>query len=122
MYSLAISFLPRLTWLGQSVSARQRLLSQVNPDVVGDAVACAIELSDLPLAIELLEQGRSIFWAQLLQFRTELIALQTLGSDIVDQLYQTDRKLEQSTLLVSVAIPRKPFKTITDLLNDGRNS
>ena len=83
-YSEAIALLPQLSWLGQSASVRQELLTRVDPNIVGDAAACAIELGDLPMAIELLEQGRSIFWAQLLQFRMELTHLQAVDSSLAD--------------------------------------
>ncbi|WP_395292257.1 CHAT domain-containing protein [Kitasatospora hibisci] len=62
--------LPRLADRGLSRDSRLAQIAQV-PLLASDAAAAAIAVGDLPGAVRLLEQGRSVIWSQLLQTRTD---------------------------------------------------
>ena len=70
-YSTLIDLLPRVVWLGRTVEQRYQDISSIG-DAVAEAAAAAISLGEPNLALEWLEQGRSIVWGQILQLRTPL--------------------------------------------------
>jgi tetratricopeptide (TPR) repeat protein len=84
-YKQAIDLLPRVAWHGASVGARHHALSKAG-NVVCDAAAHAIQLGDPRLAVELLEQGRSVVWGQMLQLRTPLDDLRISNKEFAERL------------------------------------
>ncbi|MFJ5779279.1 CHAT domain-containing protein [Streptomyces sp. NPDC093094] len=74
-YRTAIEhLLPRLADRGIPRASRLAQIAQL-PLLAGDAAAAAISADDLPGAVRLLEQGRSVIWSQLMQTRTDRTAL-----------------------------------------------
>ncbi|MFE1437452.1 CHAT domain-containing protein [Streptomyces sp. NPDC058739] len=74
-YRTAIEdLLPRLADRGIPRASRLAQIAQL-PLLAGDAAAAAIAAGDLPGAVRLLEQGRSVIWSQLMQTRTDRGAL-----------------------------------------------
>ncbi|KAF8123155.1 CHAT domain-containing protein [Boletus edulis] len=67
-YSIAINLLPQLAWIGLSLTHRYAELKR-GADVVREAAAAALDSGFPELAVEWLEQGRSIVWGELLQLR-----------------------------------------------------
>jgi hypothetical protein len=76
-YSALIDLLPRLIWLGRTVEQRYNNIPDIG-DAITDAAAAAIHFSRFDLALEWLEQGRSIVWGQMLQLRPPLENLRQL--------------------------------------------
>ena len=70
-FSTLIELLPRVVWLGRTVEQRYKDIPALG-DAVVDAVAAAVHLGEFNLALEWLEQGRSIVWGQMLQLRSPL--------------------------------------------------
>jgi hypothetical protein len=70
-YAQAIALLPLEAWHGLSQRARQQHLTR-RPGLASDAAACAITAGHPEHAVTLLEQGRSVLWAQALQLRGDL--------------------------------------------------
>ncbi|KAJ7263842.1 CHAT domain-containing protein [Mycena rebaudengoi] len=72
-YSAAFHLLPEILWIGSTVSVRQDVNMRINvSQVTSDAISACIDSLNLPLAIELLEQGLATTFQQLLQLKTNL--------------------------------------------------
>ncbi|KAJ7266170.1 CHAT domain-containing protein [Mycena rebaudengoi] len=72
-YSAAFHLLPEILSIGSSVSVRQDVNIRINvSQATSDAIAACIDFSNLPLAVELLEQGLGTTFQQLLQLKTNL--------------------------------------------------
>jgi tetratricopeptide (TPR) repeat protein len=67
-YSIAVSLLPELAWIGLSLTNRFYELMR-GDDVVREAAGVALDSGLLETAVEWLEQGRSIVWGELFQLR-----------------------------------------------------
>lgn len=65
-------------------------------NAVAEAAAAAISLGKPNLALEWLEQGRSIVWGQILQLRTPLNDLHQRHPDAADELERVSRALESA--------------------------
>jgi tetratricopeptide (TPR) repeat protein len=96
-YSAAISLLPQVAWIGQSATSRQQLLSQEPSRLATDAAACAVAQGDLERAIELLDQGRAVFWSQALEFRDDWAELHQVDSALAKKLDQVARDLDRGS-------------------------
>ncbi|KAE9391521.1 hypothetical protein BT96DRAFT_1024045 [Gymnopus androsaceus JB14] len=66
-----IELIPKVVWLGQKIHNRYNQLPFIGKGI-SSAVAIAIEKGDFCLAVEWLEEGRSVVWGQILQLRTPL--------------------------------------------------
>ncbi|RKR92927.1 tetratricopeptide repeat protein [Micromonospora pisi] len=75
MYTAAIGLLPLLAWRGVPRADLRHLVRTAATTLGCEAAACAIDAGRPDVAVELLEQGRGILWAQLLDTRTDLDAL-----------------------------------------------
>lgn len=94
-YSVAISHLPQIAWLGQTISVRYTELISVS-HITSKAVAIAIDAERYDTALEWLEQGRSIVWTQLLNLRIPFDALRELDASLADDLTRVARALEHA--------------------------
>ncbi|THU80722.1 hypothetical protein K435DRAFT_874071 [Dendrothele bispora CBS 962.96] len=83
-YTVVLGIIPQIVWLGQTVHYQYVELPKVGRTITG-AAAMAISVGDLSKAVEWLEEGRSIFWKQLLQLRTPLDELHQ-HPDIANEL------------------------------------
>jgi hypothetical protein len=71
---IIMSLVPRVIWLGNSISLRYQDIAEVgNAVTMAASIACQYAQPDL--ALEWLEQGRSIVWEQTLHLRTPMDAL-----------------------------------------------
>lgn len=92
-YEMAMNLLSSVVWLGTTIQRRYK-------DVPGtataatEAAAAAIEFQEYGLALEWLEQGRSIVWQQILNLRMPFDELKqinpTLASRLQDITWQLD--------------------------------
>ncbi|KAJ7288965.1 CHAT domain-containing protein [Mycena rebaudengoi] len=81
-YSAAFHLLPEILWVGSSVSVHQDINMRINvSQATSDAIAVCIDSSNLPLAVELLEQGLGTTFQQLLQLKTNLDFLPQMEAD-----------------------------------------
>ncbi|KAJ7272326.1 CHAT domain-containing protein [Mycena rebaudengoi] len=72
-YSAAFHLLPEILWIGSPVSVRQDRNMRINvSQATSVAISACIDSLNLPLAIELLEQGLGTTFQQLLQLKTNL--------------------------------------------------
>ncbi|KAF8436540.1 CHAT domain-containing protein [Boletus edulis BED1] len=84
-YSIAINLLPQLAWIGLSLTHRYAELKR-GADVVREAAAAALDSGFPELAVEWLEQGRSIVWGELLQLRGSYEELSSAHPDHAHRL------------------------------------
>ena len=95
-FRTAIQLLPHIAMLGLDLTSRHEALSQIsgNSALACDAALCAIRSNQLALAVELIEEGRAIFWAQALQLRTPLDDLRLVEPALAQKLENISRALE----------------------------
>jgi hypothetical protein len=96
-YDVAVGLLPGLAWLGLSIADRQHQIMQAGP-VVRDAAAAAICAGECSMAVQWLEQGRSIIWGQLLNLRTPIDALKDKHPKLANELTFVSAQLERATI------------------------
>ncbi|KAG8711885.1 hypothetical protein FRC09_020355 [Ceratobasidium sp. 395] len=93
-YGLAMALIPQVIWLGAPVDVRYRQVMREIAGVATEAAGTAISLQQYDLAIEWLEQGRSIIWGQSLLLRRPIDDLSkansTLAADIQHTAYELD--------------------------------
>ncbi|KAF8604308.1 hypothetical protein BDV93DRAFT_606014 [Ceratobasidium sp. AG-I] len=68
-YGIAMNLLPSVIWIGTTIQHRYKGLTIIG-SAVTEAATMAIEFQQYEVAIEWLEQGRSIVWQQILNLRT----------------------------------------------------
>ncbi|KAG8814395.1 hypothetical protein FRC19_001779 [Serendipita sp. 401] len=90
----AISIIPLVAWLGLSIPDRHQHLVEIG-GIVRDAAAIAIVLDEFDMALEWLEQGRSIVWNQILQLRTPVDELRAVEPDLANRLLHVSSLLYQ---------------------------
>ncbi|KAF8492900.1 CHAT domain-containing protein, partial [Gautieria morchelliformis] len=97
-YQAAIELLPRLAMLSFDLSSRQQALTYGSDGLARAAAACAIESGQFERAVELLEEGRAVFWSQALQLRTPTTDLRKVAPGLEESLRDISLALEQGSL------------------------
>jgi hypothetical protein len=96
-YGTALNLLPRIAWLGQTISARHKELGAIG-GIVNEAAAAAIEAGQYEKALEWLEQGRSVVWGQLLNLRSPVDELRDADCKLVNDLVRISKELESVSI------------------------
>ncbi|THH16518.1 hypothetical protein EW146_g4137 [Bondarzewia mesenterica] len=96
-YQAAIELLPRIAMFGLNLQSRQEVLTSRSDGLARDAAACAVRLGRLDKAVELLEEGRTVFWSQALRLRTPLDSLRAEAPELSKQLEGISMALEQGS-------------------------
>lgn len=99
VYTLSIELLPRVAYFGLDIASRLRVLND-SDHLAADGAAHALILSQPKLAIELLEQGRAVFWSQHLRLRT---AFNALPLELAEKLTRTAAALERGSYVAEMA-------------------
>ena len=95
-YSVTISLLPELAWIGLSLTHRYSELTR-GAGVVREAAAAALD-SGLPeTAVEWLEKGRSIVWGELFRLRSSYEELSSTYPDHARRLRELSAALEHAS-------------------------
>ncbi|KAG8754555.1 hypothetical protein FRC11_006593 [Ceratobasidium sp. 423] len=104
-YQTAVDLIPEVIWLGATVDQRYAAVERLH-DAVTKAAAAAIQGRRFDLALEWLEQGRSIVWNQTLALRSPLDKLYashpsmaTRFRDIRDELQDLSLRISPSDVL-----------------------
>src|SRR3984957_4515243 len=92
-YATAFDLLPRVAWLGHDIGARHEALASVK-GLASEAAAVAIESGEIGLALEWLEQGRSVVWGQLLDLRSPVNELHDVDDQLADEIVRVAQALE----------------------------
>ncbi|MFJ6722559.1 CHAT domain-containing protein [Streptomyces sp. NPDC091259] len=110
-FALALEQLELTAWRGLEREDRERLIAQF-PDLVTRASASAVRAGQPKRAVELLEQGRGILIAQVLETRTDHRALLAQVPELADRLSQVLDELDR--------LPDRPAGTNTFGVQDRR--
>jgi tetratricopeptide (TPR) repeat protein len=94
-YRSAIDLLPHLGYIGQDTITRRDALSYAR-GIACQAAAHELTSDNTDTAIELLEQGRSVFWTQLLRLRSPQDVAPVEDTIRIDHLVQELRKTEDA--------------------------
>ncbi|KZV67447.1 hypothetical protein PENSPDRAFT_583974, partial [Peniophora sp. CONT] len=94
-HSRVIEILPEIVWLGHGIHRRYEESSRLGA-LVSAAVSAAITEVALTQAVEWLEAGRALIWAQVLALRTPLDELQDCHPDLADSLRSVQQQLRSS--------------------------
>ncbi|EIM90779.1 TPR-like protein [Stereum hirsutum FP-91666 SS1] len=93
-HAIVMDVVPRIVWLGLDIYLRYENTISIG-DAVNSAAAAAIDLGRYDIALEWLEQGRSIVWGQILSLRAPMDELKASGhASLADELMQVSRQLE----------------------------
>ena len=115
-YSVAMNLLPQLAWNGLSLSHRYTELAR-GADVAREAAAVALE-SGLPeIAVEWLEQGRSIVWGDLYQLRSSYEDLLSAHPDHARRLRELSTALDHAS-----AAREKALSTLSEQTQNATTS
>ncbi|KAH8810253.1 CHAT domain-containing protein [Flagelloscypha sp. PMI_526] len=102
-----INLIPELVWLGAPIYQRFQMVQDVVGSSIHEAVSDAIRAQELQLAVEWMEQGRSIVWNQLRQLRSPLVDLQDSHPFLAQDFQDAQRRIElcflRSDLLADTA-------------------
>ncbi|KIM73862.1 hypothetical protein PILCRDRAFT_80603 [Piloderma croceum F 1598] len=97
-YRAAIELLPRLAMLGLDLQSRHQALTAGSDGLARDAAAYAIRLGRCGEAVELLEEGRAVFWSQALQLHTPMTNLHKVAPQLEAELRRISLALEEGSL------------------------
>ncbi|KAF8125437.1 TPR-like protein [Boletus edulis] len=111
-YSIAINLFPQLAWIGLSLTHRYAELKR-GANVVREAAAAALDSGFPELAVEWLEQGRSIVWGELLQLRGSYEQLSSAHPDHARRLRALSAALDDAG-----ATREKSLSTFLESTND----
>lgn len=93
-HSTIVNLVSRIVWLGTNITQRYHNILTMG-DAINVAASVAIELEQYEIALEWLEQGRSVVWGQILNLRTPLDELKLAGhGDLADELLFISQQLE----------------------------
>ncbi|CEL57069.1 hypothetical protein RSOLAG1IB_08323 [Rhizoctonia solani AG-1 IB] len=101
-YNKAMEIVPQLVWLGSTINQRYEDVKMIG-DLATEAAAAAIQAGRYTLALEWLEQGRSIVWNQILQLRTPLDELRSVDPLLADKIASVANKLHSPSSQLSIA-------------------
>ncbi|KAH8810260.1 CHAT domain-containing protein [Flagelloscypha sp. PMI_526] len=93
-----INLIPELVWLGAPIRHHFQTIEEVVGSSIHEAVSAAVRAHDLELAVEWMEQGRSIVWSQLRQLRSPLVDLQDAYPFLAQDFQDVQRRIEISWL------------------------
>jgi len=93
-FDLAVSLQPLAAWRGIAHPDQRRILSAWN-ELAVDAAAVCVRAARPERAVELLEQGRTVMWSQILDLRSgELSALRATDPELFEHLDAIRRELD----------------------------
>jgi tetratricopeptide (TPR) repeat protein len=92
-YEAALELLPLATWRGSTPAERATFLGRY-ARLGQDAAACALQVGQPERALELLDQGRGLFWEQAVESRTELTGLREVAPALAERLYALRGRLD----------------------------
>jgi tetratricopeptide (TPR) repeat protein len=91
--ALSVELLPAVAWHGLDRETRERNLAD-GAALARDAAACALSAGKPERAVELLELGRSVLWAETLRLRGDFDALISEVPELVRELTRVRAALE----------------------------
>ncbi|KAE9403515.1 TPR-like protein [Gymnopus androsaceus JB14] len=111
-YTRFFELIPQVVWLGKKVGHRYEELPHIGR-VISAAAATAISAGDLPLALEWLNEGRSIIWGQILQLRSPLDNLNDQHPQIGKELETVIQALQNAETSINIDFVHSGIKEAT---------
>ena len=102
-YARAVSLIPQTAWIGLEIESRHDALREIG-HLVGKAAAAAAQYGQPDLALEWLEQGRSVVWGQILQLRSPVDVLREHDPVRAERLTGIARSLESNLKAKSLSV------------------
>ncbi|KAH7319530.1 CHAT domain-containing protein [Rhizoctonia solani] len=99
-YQAAIELLSEVVWLGKTIANRYETIEQFGA-IASEAAQAAITSGQFPLALEWLEQGRSIVWNQVMLLRSPLDELKVKHPSLAGELKSISDKLHTASSRIS---------------------
>jgi tetratricopeptide (TPR) repeat protein len=96
-YDIALQILPQVAGLSMDVQSHQEALNTGSDGLARNVSICAIRSGDFDKAVEFLEAGRAVFWAQVLNLRTPLEALRLVSPELEQKLRDISTTLERGS-------------------------
>ena len=102
-YSISLCLLDRCLNLHPNVDLQHKFLAstRISQSLASDAASAAIDAGDLKVAVELLEQGRTILWSRMEKYRHPLDQLRHINRELADRLQTLSIELEHLSLSTS---------------------
>ncbi|KAG9083760.1 hypothetical protein FS749_005751, partial [Ceratobasidium sp. UAMH 11750] len=101
-YTSCMKFVPQFVLLGNSVQQRYERIAKFGAQNIGtlatEAATAAISCQKYDLALEWLEEGRSIVWGQMLQLRTAYDELYAVHPEMAEELRWVSYQLERAAM------------------------
>jgi tetratricopeptide (TPR) repeat protein len=94
-YATAVSLLPLVAWRGIARADQEFHLRTAGAPLGPDSAAAAVAGGRHEFAIELLEAGRSVRWAQLLEIRSDLRSLERAAPALASALRNCSTRLDE---------------------------
>jgi tetratricopeptide (TPR) repeat protein len=113
-WARAVSQLPVTVWRGLPAGDRNELITRWW-DAASDAAAVATSAGAPERAVELLEHGRSIWWNQLLDTRTDQAELESSAPDLARRLTEAAAHTEDETADARLRRARDWDKTLAEV-------
>ncbi|KAH9933736.1 CHAT domain-containing protein [Fomitopsis serialis] len=92
-YDYAIKLIPQVVWQGLPLSKRYSRVNVIG-DLANEAVIVALGSKQYGLALEWLEQARSILWGQLLRLRSPVEALEQVNPILAEEFKSVTKSLQ----------------------------
>ncbi|KAG0707128.1 TPR-like protein [Suillus ampliporus] len=105
-YQTTLKFLDQCIAVLSSFSRHFNMVREATSSIAMDAFSCSVRHGALTTAVELVEQGRAVFWAQLARFRTpldELSASSDAGSALAEEFRQLSVDLRKALDAIDVS-------------------
>ncbi|CAE7124283.1 unnamed protein product [Rhizoctonia solani] len=94
-YKRAMELVPQMVWLGATIEQRYNDVMAIG-ELAVEAAGAAICAREYDLALEWLEQGRSVVWNQILKLRTPLNELYAVNPSLANRLKNVSNELHMA--------------------------
>lgn len=96
-YKHLMNLVPSVIWLGSTIHYRYEGAMRI-ADRILDATTAALNCQEFDIAIEWLEEGRSVVWRQMLQLRSSFDNQRQVNKALSDWFKQVARDLDHSSM------------------------
>ncbi|KIM38266.1 hypothetical protein M413DRAFT_448000 [Hebeloma cylindrosporum] len=118
-YDMTLQILPQVAGLSMNLQSRQEALTAGSDGLARKASICAIRNGDLDKAVEFLEAGRAIFWAQVLNLRTPLEDLRSVSPELERKLRDISAGLERGSHRNKLPVDATDVQAKIDIDREG---
>ncbi|KAG9080736.1 hypothetical protein FS749_007920 [Ceratobasidium sp. UAMH 11750] len=120
-YQHVMELVPQVGWLGMTVGQRYENIAYNLGNLALEAAASAIEHQSYDLAVEWLDEGRSVVWNQLLQIRTPLDRLFEQHPLLAQGLSRVAQELEQISSSEPTDLSLSLYAPVSERLGQRRH-